>query len=363
MYKSNHFNKNIVNILDEARELWEAPYIEDATFVPTGDMPGDKVVITKSHIQKADVIFPELMNQLKGVFLNNGNNKAVISVHGGSGVGKSEIGSLLAHYLRDIGLGAYVLSGDNYPNRIPKHNDAERLRIYRMGGLKAIVDAGEMNSDVQLTLKNMWQKERDADPKEIANYPWLALYQTKAREALDAYLGSPIEIDFEEVSKIIESFKAGASPVMLKRMGRSPEQVWYSAVDFSEIDILVIEWTHGNNANLKGVDIPILLNSTPQETLDHRKSRNRDNKTDSAFVTTVLELEQNKLIQQAPNAKIIVTKGGEIINYCEFLEMMTSRDITYGPMFNAYPDSIGGRLEDILTLLKQEAFSNTFESV
>ena len=29
------------------------------------------------------------------------------------------------------GVGAYVMSGDNYPRRIPRDNDAERLRTYR----------------------------------------------------------------------------------------------------------------------------------------------------------------------------------------------------------------------------------------
>lgn len=55
----------------------------------------------------------------------------VITVCGGSGVGKSEIASLLAHYFENMGVGCYTLSGDNYPHRIPVYNDAERLRIFR----------------------------------------------------------------------------------------------------------------------------------------------------------------------------------------------------------------------------------------
>ncbi len=57
--------------------------------------------------------------------------------------------------------------------------------------------------------------------------------------------------------------------------------------------MLVIEWTHGNNPNLNGVDVPILLNSTPEETLAHRRARNRDGKTDSPFTTMVLAIEQD----------------------------------------------------------------------
>ena len=41
----------------------------------------------------------------------------------------------------------------------------------------------------------------------------------------------------------------------------------------------------------EGVDIPVLLNSTPAETLAHRQARNRDGRADSPFTTMVLELE------------------------------------------------------------------------
>lgn len=43
--------------------------------------------------------------------------RAVITVCGGSGVGKSEIASLISYYLNAEGVGAYTLSGDNYPRR------------------------------------------------------------------------------------------------------------------------------------------------------------------------------------------------------------------------------------------------------
>lgn len=362
MKESDKVLRDIDAMLKEAAAFWTPPVIEDTTTIPTGDMPGDKVVITRSHIDKADVIFPELINKLTRVMAETPNKKAVISVHGGSGVGKSETASLLAHYLRKIGLGSYVMSGDNYPFRIPKHNDAERERVFRYSGLKALVDAGRMNSDIKVTLKELWLQEKDADPTLVSKYPWLKLYQLKGREALSEYLGGPMEINFSEVNDIIRSFKSGMDAIMLKRMGRVTEELWYYSVDFSAVDVLVIEWTHGNNDNLEGVDIPILLNSTPAETLKHRMSRNRDGKTDSPFVTTVLELEQEKLKAQAATAEIILTKTCELIDYDRFLEIMNEGDVGNGPMLNAYPDSVGGRLEDILQLLGDENVANTFES-
>ena len=58
--------------------------------IPHGDMPGDKIEIGESHIAKAKVIFPELLKELQ----ENGKEKAVLCVCGGSGVGKSEIDNL-----------------------------------------------------------------------------------------------------------------------------------------------------------------------------------------------------------------------------------------------------------------------------
>jgi hypothetical protein len=86
--------------------------------------------------------------------------------------------------------------------------------------------------------------------------------------------------------------------------------------------VLIIEWTHGNSYHLRGVDIPVLLNSTPQETLEHRRKRNRDGGTDSPFTTMVLAIEQDLLVSQAPRAKLIVSKNCELLSYGDYLKIM-----------------------------------------
>ena len=104
---------------------WTPPRLDIAS-IKTGDMPGDKVTITESHIKKSNTIFPYILQELN----KHGSAKMVISVYGGSGVGKSEIGSVLGHYLNLQNYPAYILSGDNYPHRIPKYNDMERLLVH-----------------------------------------------------------------------------------------------------------------------------------------------------------------------------------------------------------------------------------------
>ncbi len=338
------------------------PEVADLQAVPTGDMPGDKVQITAAHLDLARVVFPELWRLLEPLLAERPERRAVIAVCGGSGVGKSETGSLLAHGLNSLGLGAYVLSGDNYPRRVPVANDAERRRIFRVGATQGLVARQAYDATVRAHLAELQAADLDAEPAQIAAYPWLAVYQRAGRRALAGYLGTPNEIDFDELNRILAAFHAGADRLLLKRMGRTPDALWYDEVDARGIQVMVVEWTHGNNDHLHGVDIPILLNSTPAETLAHRRSRSRDGAVDSPFTTMVLELEQAKLQAQAPKAQIIVTKSGHLLDYDGYRKTMGADLPGPGPMLNVYPDSIGGTLSDLVAVLRRPELANTFSS-
>ena len=311
--------KNMVeNIIKSGQ--WKAPVIRQD--IPHGDMPGDKVEIGEVHIKKANTIFPELLLKLSEVLKEREPQKAVLTVCGGSGVGKSEIASLLSCYFKQLGIGSYTLSGDNYPHRIPKYNDAERLHIFRESGLKAMVKNGTLDED-RFKIIHRFQKDNDdANTAHAKEYPWYESYLLGGRDGLRNYLGTRKEIAFDEIEEILSQFKSGKEEIWLKRMGREDTELWYSKMDFSGINILIIEWTHGNSGNYQGVDIPILLNSTPQETLAHRRARNRDGATDSPFTTTVLELEQDMLEAQARKARIILSKSGELLSYEQFCRQM-----------------------------------------
>ncbi len=338
------------------------PEPTDLQAVPTGDMPGDKVQITPTHVEKAKVVFPVLWRLLQPLLAAGPLRRAVVSVHGGSGVGKSETGSLLAWGLNALGVGAYVLSGDNYPRRIPAANDAERLRVFRVGGLQGLVARGEYSPVVRDELARLQAADADADPGQVATHPWLAGYLRAGRKALAGYLGTPAEIDFDEVNRILDAFHGGAPTLTLKRMGRTPDALWYEEVDVRDVQVIVVEWTHGNNDHLRGVDIPILLSSTPAETLAHRRARSRDGAVDSPFTTLVLELEQARLHSQAPRARIIVAKSGELLDYDGYLKAMGADLPGAGPMLNAYPDSIGGDLAGLVGFVRRPELRDVFSS-
>ncbi|WP_312426422.1 adenylylsulfate kinase [Lacrimispora sp.] len=311
--------KSIIEKIVESKQ-WDAPDIP--ADIPHGDMPGDKIEIGKIHIEKANTIFPKVLFQVLKTLEKSEHQKVVLTVCGGSGVGKSEIASLLTYYFNQLGIGSYTLSGDNYPHRIPKYNDAERLHIFRESAIRGMIKDGIFNEDRFEIIHRFQQEEDDANAAHAKEYPWYKSYLSGGREGLKNYLGTRNEIGFEEIEGILSEFKRGKEKIWLKRMGRSDTELWYSKVDFSRINILVVEWTHGNSDNYQGVDIPILLNSTPEETLAHRRARNRDGSTDSPFTTMVLELEQDMLESQAHKAQLILSKNGELLSYEQYCRQM-----------------------------------------
>lgn len=313
-------NSEINEKLLRASEVAQTLTIPDN--IPQGDMPGDKIEIGESHIAKAKTIFPLLIKELGEKMSGNPYSRAVVAVCGGSGVGKSEIASLLSYLLESAGIGSYTMSGDNYPHRIPMYNDAERLHTFRKCGIKGMVDAGVMNPENADKIRQLQRDEDDANKAHLDTDTWFRSYLEAGREGLKNYLGTPNETDFDEVDSIMKAFKDGADKLYLKRMGRDEASLWYDEVDLSSKQVLIVEWTHGNSDYMSQVDIPVLLNSTPEETLEHRRSRNRDGKLDSPFTMMVLEIEQQKLVDQAHKAKIIVSKAGDIISYDEFKKLM-----------------------------------------
>ncbi len=280
--------------------------------IPTGDMPGETVKIAPGHIDKAKTIFPRLLALIRSEQKDAPGKKLTVSVSGGSGAGKSGVASVLSYMLNEEGLGSFVISGDNYPRRIPSANDNERLHIFRLGGIRGLRDAGMLTPDIVASLRKLQCDEKDADTSLINLYDWYDSYFESGKKALAEYLGSPSELDYDEVNLILSSFKEGSDELWLKRMGRDEASLWYDRVDVRDKKILILEWTHGNSEYLKGINIPILLSSTPEETLSYRLKRGRDNGIDSPFTALVLSLEQKLLDRRSSSAAIILSGNGEI---------------------------------------------------
>lgn len=194
------------------------------------------------------------------------DERLVISLFGGSGSGKTTIAGALQQYLLNDGIGCFLLGGDDYPHRIPKRNDEERLRIFEESG----------------------------------------------EDGLRDYLGTPQEIDFDRINKVLADFHAGKNTITLRHMGREDGEIFSEETSFEGIRVLIVEWTHGGSEYLEGVDLPVFLESSPEETRERRIRRNRDANAASPFINMVVELEGEKLKRQRNRAKLIVGKDKKV---------------------------------------------------
>ena len=289
-----------------------------------GDVPNAKTSIHPAQVESAKTVFNRLQELTGECAGTNPYQRVVISVYGGAGVGKTGMSALLTEFFHQAGIKAYNLSGDNYPRRFPKYNDAERLCLFRKAGLCGLIESNEYTEERFAVIQKLQQEDKDADEEYVSRYPWMKTYIQAGKERLKKYLGGYEEQEYETVNQIISAFKNGARYIWMKKMGREESELWYDKVDFSDVNILILEWTHGNNDLLEGIDIPVYLNSTPKETLEYRKKRNRDKNSDSPFVTMVLSIEQELLKSQVEKAKIIFLKEGRIVSHNEYSQMETS---------------------------------------
>ena len=195
-----------------------------------------------------------------------GAERKVISIFGGSGSGKTTMAEILQQQFLADGIGCFIVHGDDYPHRIPKCNDQERELIYQKSG----------------------------------------------ETGLNAYLGTPQEIEYDRINQVLEKFHVGDTEIELKKMGREDDEIWYKQTDLTGVQVLLLEWTHGGSEYLNGVDVSVYLDSTPEETKARRIRRGRDENAASAFIQLVLSLEAKKLEQQAKQADLIVGKDGRV---------------------------------------------------
>ena len=179
-----------------------------------------------------------------------------------------------------------------------------------MSGLNGLITERLYTDEVKEKLLELQKAGRDAEEQE--DMQWLSIYQKYGDKALTDYLGTDQELDYEAVSNLLMQFHGGTSQLLLRHMGRTPDDIWYDRRDVSDTDILILEWTHGNSTYLQGVDVSVVLISTPEETLENRKKRNRDTAIDSPFVARVLRIEQKKINDGLDRADIIQDMHGRI---------------------------------------------------
>ena len=262
--------------------------------------------LAREQIRNAERLFPLILEKTE----ERKEKKTIISVSGGSGVGKTGMAFLLQNMFEKQGKKSLIISGDNYPHRMHMYNEEERIARIRMSELNELITKRLYTDEVKEKLLEFQKAGRDAEEQE--DMQWLSIYQKYGDKALTDYLGTDQELDYEAVSNLLMQFHGGTSQLLLRHMGRTPDDIWYDRRDVSDTDILILEWTHGNSTYLQGVDVSVVLISTPEETLENRKKRNRATAIDSPFVARVLRIEQKKINDGLDRADIIQDMHGRI---------------------------------------------------
>lgn len=269
------------------------------------------VGIAEIQRENADKLFPLLLCRVREF---PKGEKKVIVVSGGSGAGKTGMAWLLKQRFDERGIPALIISGDNYPRRVPFHNDAERVSVFRLAGMDALLRKRLYTASVCDALKALQAENLDADESLAVRYPWLEVYQKSGDAALADYLGTEKELLFSEVSSVLSVFKRKEPVLWLRQMGRQAHEIWYEQMNVSDKEVLILEWTHGNSALLRETDVSVVLKSTPEQTLENRKKRNRDKGIDSPFVARVLRIEQEKIETGLQKADLIQDMQGNLID-------------------------------------------------
>lgn len=269
------------------------------------NVQGDPVPVMEGHVRLAKLLLPPLLEQLK-----NRETPLVVSLFGGSGCGKTGTAAALAWALSGLGMKTAVVGGDHYPRRIPACNDAERLSRFRAAGLAALVREGLCSEETQQSLRQLWREGTDADPALTAAFPFLKTYQKAGEQALEAYLGTPEEQDYEALNRMLADFR-GQRETWVRCLGRTEDSLGYARLNAKDYGICLLEWTHGGSGWIDRVDIPIYLDSTPESTRLARRLRGRDAGTDSPFTAMVLKIEQDSIQKRVPFAALVL-RGDEV---------------------------------------------------
>lgn len=284
--------------------------------LPSGDKWIENHAFTDCFGTKAAKLFATLLDRVRCCQ----DQRIVIAISGGSGVGKSTTAKLIQNYLKNLDIGCALIGGDEYPWRIPVQNDAERLRIVRQAGIKGMMLDGVYDDSAWKELHILQKQMVDAAPQYSEVYPWHKSYLNHGRKALAMYLGSADEQDYTDVQALIDAFHDGQTQIPVRKLGTEEADFHYEMGNFADKKVLLLEWTHAGNSVLRGIDLNIFLYSSPEDTLERRKRRARNANTDTPLIAMALELEQIMLNENAKHADIIQLMDGEILSQKDYLD-------------------------------------------
>ena len=213
-------------------------------------MRGDVLIIEEYHIKAAKDIVQHLTGEIKSI-----NRRYIITIGGESGSGKSEMGKAIQDELEAAGIKAVILGQDDYFVLPPRSNDAKRRENSKWLGPHVEVKMNILEKNIIKALK---------DEKKITK---------------------PL-VDYEKNKILVES------------------------VELEGVGVLIAEGTY--TSLLRNVDRRIFIDRNFEDTLAHRRKRERGKEVGDPFIERILETEHKIIAGHKHLADIIITEDYDV---------------------------------------------------
>lgn len=214
-------------------------------------MRGDVIIFEDYHRAAAEKIVQYILGEIKSQ-----KRRFILTVAGESGSGKSETAKAIQDAFSTQGIEAVILGQDDYFVLPPHTNDTKRRE----------------------------------------NPHWL---------------GPHVEVKLELLEQhIIDAIKGNA--FITKPLVDYPnDAILEENLDITGVEVLIVEGTY--TSLLRNVDKRIFITRTREDTLAHRKKRNRGKEVGDPFIEGILEIEHKIIAGHKHLANIIITKTYDVI--------------------------------------------------
>ncbi len=213
-------------------------------------MKGDIILIEKHHRAVARLLLPMLLPLFDKTL-----PKITLTVAGESGSGKSETAAAISEILGARGISSVILQQDDYFHLPPKSNHNKRLE-----------DLGEVG---------------------------------------------PAEVNLELLNSHIHQFRIGSGNLQKPLVDYEDNKICEETVYLDGITALIVEGTY--TSLLDGIDKRIFIARDFNQTLDHRRKRNRGSSELDAFINDVLMIEHQIIATHQERADFIINDDYSVV--------------------------------------------------
>jgi len=214
-------------------------------------MRGDVLIIEDYHIKAAKGIVQHLIGDIKST-----KRRYIITIGGESGSGKSEMGKAIQDELEAAGIKAVILGQDDYFVLPPRSNDVKRRE----------------------------------------NSKWL---------------GPHVEVKMKNLEKNIINALKGVKTIKKPLIDYEKNEILEEIVDLEGVGVLIAEGTY--TSLLRNVDRRIFIDRNFEDTLAHRRKRERGEEVGDPFIERILETEHKIIAGHKHLADILITKDYGVV--------------------------------------------------